>query len=548
MILLETAKKNRVILLLVLLLMTFRGYLITDMDVLNYTRILVVVLLLLLFVFDCYKKKGSNGAKEKSKLVLLKASYAEVALFFVFAHFDYLYIYLWEYEYIWPSMIVRFLINLTFSKGVLLLADKLLKTDFEEAHKEFYIHHKQVFDVVVYFMFGILLLARMFYCTMIPGAIGDTTIIYYSYIVVISLLLVMAIVTLYDVENRLWLLVYVGIIVFAIVHYGISGNAIIFTMFMLMIAFIKRSPNVILLIFIFTSIFVSAAAFVLSDLRMVPDLIYFNSESLLDARHAMGIIYPTDAAARITYIVMAYCIIKKKELKWYNFIDYIALIMAFLLCKNYMIARSNMGWILITVVLTLLFQIFVGTRLRNIKVMHGIFKVLSLICVPMFLFWGLISHYYVINYEEGIDIPGSAIIGKLFGMRSIYDRLSISKRMYTENPPTLLGNNIGGVGNGGTTVLPKEYTFIDISYMRFSIIHGIIFAVIFLALLTYLMFRLFRTKNYLAIAIIAVVAVSGFLDHHLEEWHYNIFATLVFANLEMWKIDYGKKGKEKNSN
>ena len=62
------------------------------------------------------------------------------------------------------------------------------------------------------------------------------------------------------------------------------------------------------------------------------------------------------------------------------------------------------------------------------------------------------------------------------------------------------------------------------------------------------MFRLFRTKNYLAIAIIAVVAVSGFLDHHLEEWHYNIFATLVFANLEMWKIDYGKKGKEKNSN
>ena len=249
MILLETAKKNRVILLLVLLLMTFRGYLITDMDVLNYTRILVVVLLLLLFVFDCYKKKGSSGAKEKSKLVLLKASYAEVALFFVFAHFDYLYIYLWEYEYIWPSMIVRFLINLTFSKGVLLLADKLLKTDFEEAHKEFYIHHKQVFDVVVYFMFGILLLARMFYCTMIPGAIGDTTIIYYSYIVVISLLLVMAIVTLYDVENRLWLLVYVGIIVFAIVHYGISGNAIIFTMFMLMIAFIKRSPNVILLIF-----------------------------------------------------------------------------------------------------------------------------------------------------------------------------------------------------------------------------------------------------------------------------------------------------------
>ena len=222
------------------------------------------------------------------------------------------------------------------------------------------------------------------------------------------------------------------------------------------------------------------------------------------------------------------------------------MILVFLLCKNYLLARSNMGWIAVTILLTFLFQIFVGSGLKKVKFLHIIFKALSIICVPFFAIWEYISHYLVVNYEEGMNIPGAAIIGKLFGMRSIYVRLILSKQMLIENFPTLMGNKIRSIGNGGTTVTPEEYKFIDISYMRFTIIHGLIFAVLFILLLTFLMVRVYKTQNYLIIALLALIAVSGFIDHHLEEWHYNIFAVLVFSNIGLWKIDYGVKERKKD--
>ena len=82
--------------------------------------------------------------------------------------------------------------------------------------------------------------------------------------------------------------------------------------------------------------------------------------------------------------------------------------------------------------------------------------------------------------------------------------------------------------------------------MRFTIIHGLIFAVLFILLLTFLMVRVYKTQNYLIIALLALIAVSGFIDHHLEEWHYNIFAVLVFSNIGLWKIDYGVKERKKD--
>ena len=541
----NSLKKQRLTLFIILFLMTLRGYLVSDETILLVTKAVVVVLLVILFIYDSIHKDSKSKEKKSRIPAIFKSSYLEAGLFFVLSHFDYLYISIWENGYFWTNIILRFIINLTFSRSLLIVVDKIAGQEFEKDYKEFYKNHKVFFDFWVFLVFGLLLFIRQLFCTVIPYAI-DVSQFEVIYRIAVSVMLAMAANALMDIDDKMQFIAEWVIIVFSVVYMCINGNILISSLLILMVAFTNKSPTVILRIFIALGILITFSAFVLSDLHIIPDLTYYNAEVLTDARHSMGIIYATDAGARLTYIVIAYCMIKRNDLRWYNFLEYIPMILVFLLCKNYLLARSNMGWIAVTILLTFLFQIFVGSGLKKVKFLHIIFKALSIICVPFFAIWEYISHYLVVNYEEGMNIPGAAIIGKLFGMRSIYVRLILSKQMLIENFPTLMGNKIRSIGNGGTTVAPEEYKFIDISYMRFTIIHGLIFAVLFILLLTFLMVRVYKTQNYLIIALLALIAVSGFIDHHLEEWHYNIFAVLVFSNIGLWKMDYGVKERKKD--
>ena len=261
-----------------------------------------------------------------------------------------------------------------------------------------------------------------------------------------------------------------------------------------------------------------AVTFAASQLGIITDLVYEGG------RHSFGIIYCTDCAAHILFLMIIYLFLRLDALK---LVEYVALL---LVCAIMMLTKAQSdimcGFLLMAGIL-----VYRLTRKWHRK---KVFRVLG--SVMSFSFIICTAAIFIITL--GFDRNNKELRKKL--QYSLIRRLEMNQEALREHPFSLFGSTIEEHGFGGRTEnLPgwDKYFFIDCSYIRLFVIGGVLLFIMILMVMTYAQLRCFAFKRYGFLFLLTVVAVACFLEHHLMEYYYNVFPLLAFSGRRFFKDD-----------
>ena len=118
---------------------------------------------------------------------------------------------------------------------------------------------------------------------------------------------------------------------------------------------------------------------------------------------------------------------------------------------------------------------------------------------------------------------------KLPGLGSVKARLLFGRLAMEEYPLSLFGSFIPMAGNGGSEQGPAFYFFLDNAYVAILLRFGVVFLLLFLALMTAAQIRFAREKRPYAMFLLAVFALDCLMDFELMDLSYNVFILLAFC-------------------
>lgn len=254
-----------------------------------------------------------------------------------------------------------------------------------------------------------------------------------------------------------------------------------------------------------------------SQMGLVENLIYDQHGRI---REAFGFVYPTDFAAQIFFVLVAWVCLRELNTTYFELL--VMLVIAGML-KYFCDPRCSV----ICIILLVLWVVFlkntkyIPAKLRNSKWVHGIFRWACLV-IPYFFagFMILVSRFYK---------PENGILNRL--NRMITYRLSLGAEAFENYDSTWFGQYIELIGNGGTTVKSDKYNFIDCSYLNIWLCFGFFVFITVLVMLSYLMIK--NWSNTLFLGLIALICLHSVIEHHLFEFRYNFMILLPFVMFKL---------------
>lgn len=252
---------------------------------------------------------------------------------------------------------------------------------------------------------------------------------------------------------------------------------------------------------------------VLSQVGVLPDLVY---QTTRGARHSLGIIYPTDYAAHVFFLLAMYFWLRRGKLRWFELIVYgvIAGLLYYFCSTN-----LDVACILMLMVLSVLL------RLKGVQKWAGRHKDLLVYFLPASAVTVIVV-IMLFNSELGL----SAWIHD--HILSLYMRLDICHHMFYVYFPKLFGQFVPDIGNGGSTVpVPDEkYSFIDISYVRILLKNGLVTLVSLLLMCTHFVRRRVNKGDLAAAAVFVVITINCAVAHHFLDFSYSVFLLTLFSD------------------
>ncbi len=237
-------------------------------------------------------------------------------------------------------------------------------------------------------------------------------------------------------------------------------------------------------------------------------------------RHSFGTIYCTDLAAHWGFIILTYVFLKEGRMKWPA---YAVMLLLTILNVLFVDGRTAYMCVLAAMAASLLAEVI---RRKQRKIPEGL-----LLCwrwLLCFSFIALAAFYLVLNVTYEND--PNAFYNKIGFLHNLSNRLETSRRVTTVLPFSWFGKYFLQLGDGmGLSEKIGFYTFLDDSYIRVYVMYGVVALTVFLGIFTAIQYRLLKAKKTFQMFIIALVAFSCFLEHHMLEVGYNIFMVLLFA-------------------
>ena len=239
-------------------------------------------------------------------------------------------------------------------------------------------------------------------------------------------------------------------------------------------------------------------------------------------RNAFGIVYPTDFAAHIFFLILVYFYMKKGKGKIHEYI--ICLLISFLVLQ-FCGARLDSACIFLTVI-GHMYLSYRRTQRRFLRKSRPK-RVKRTIC-----FWKCAAY----SMPVGMAVMGILTILYHAGVPFIYEinewlsnRLLLQDKGMMEYGIRLFGQTVKMVGNGGTVIFPKDYFFIDCSYFYIVVQYGIIFLLCVFCVYG-ICCRKCRNDQYFLLTIF-LIAINCMIAHHLLDLAYNPFALAFFAKI-----------------
>lgn len=274
---------------------------------------------------------------------------------------------------------------------------------------------------------------------------------------------------------------------------------------------------------------------VCSLMGVIKNLIYhriFNSVT----RQSFGIIYPTDFAAHVLYLLLAYSYLKFEQLSWGSYACY--LVIAWLLI-TFCDARLSAITIVIAIPVLWLGQ----KALRGNKVARGLTYFYW--WIPAILAYLTICSYYFYTQSNSLfEKMNYFLSGRLF-----LGKLAIDKYGFSWFGTHVIEHGWGGSkGFKMTTSNPDNYFYIDSSFLRVAILYGIIALIIIVTIMTIITWRSVHVYRYALASIITLVAISAIVEQRLVDLSFNPFLLALLANIYPKDVRLGRIRNEKLHN
>lgn len=254
-----------------------------------------------------------------------------------------------------------------------------------------------------------------------------------------------------------------------------------------------------------------------SQIGVIKDLVYVRDHNL---RHAMGIVYPTDFAAHIFYLILAYCYLNFKRL---NLASYFGIVVV--TCITYAITQARLDVLLSLLTIPVMYiarRAYFGNKVSsNIASFYWI-------GAPILAYITIVASYFYSASNTLFRIANEAFS----------KRLEISHLAINKYGISLFGNHVLEHGFGGDqgihhfyqSGMSGNYFFIDSSYMRLAIIYGLVIGIFVIIVMSLISLRSVATKEFCLAAIILLVSISCMIEQHLLDISYNPFLIALLAS------------------
>ena len=247
---------------------------------------------------------------------------------------------------------------------------------------------------------------------------------------------------------------------------------------------------------------------------IIPNLIYYKDNHI---RNSFGVIYPTDFAAHVFYLVLAYLYLKYDRVKY---VDCLAIFgLSFF---TYRFCRSETS--AICLFLSSLTVVYFIIRKKIVFLKDGdfhFFSIIGIIALPVMM---IFSVFATLKYEN------SAMLTKL--NQFISGRLGFSLNAIHQQGISLFGKSFSMIGGGRAEGYQEGYNFIDNSYINILVRYGIVLTAFLLATIIVIIIKNIKSRNTILPCAISLIAIHCFMEHHLIEITYMFFILALFSKSE----------------
>lgn len=332
---------------------------------------------------------------------------------------------------------------------------------------------------------------------------------FYSYLRCIALILLLAKLALFDSWNvRKIVLFGIYSITAILISYTTGQNDILWWTLLLWGA--RDIPfDKILKVHFFEVLIIVVCAVCASLLGLIENLRYPRSSG--GVRNSFGIVYATDFAAFVFFLLASFFYLYREKIKWW--IYSIGLVISFVVYKlcYTRLDCASMAILSILFMICSLIKPYVKNRLKLLR---------TLLCFSILIFFA-ISLVFTLIYN-----PENALLSKIDSLFS--GRLNLGKIGFEEYPVNLFGHFIKMVGAGKSTEYRSDYFFLDSSYIYCFLSYGVVFIVILI--MTYIAICYKRREDLFFLVVIFVIALNSTTAHHLTHIQYNPFFMALFAS------------------
>ncbi|NME34726.1 hypothetical protein HF864_08155 [Lactobacillus sp. MRS-253-APC-2B] len=334
----------------------------------------------------------------------------------------------------------------------------------------------------------------------------------------VGLALVLLKIFLFDDLTPKWLIIDGLALLLLLLTWRTSKEFSLFSMGIFVLGARNVNFKRIIKIYLYIGLLLLAFVVLSAMAGLIRNLVYRRDMTNI-VRQSFGIAYPTDFAAHVLYLILAYAYLKFGKIKWYDYV-------VFLAAAGFLVKFSDARLSAYAIILAIP-VLWIGQRAQKDHL-------LSRFIASFYWAVPIVSAYLVIIASYFFR-PSNHFLNKINNASS--GRLYLGHEAISKYGFSMFGKQIVEHGWGGANGLkmsqnsPANYFFVDSSFLRMTILYGIIMAIIILLAMTKISWNSFQKENFALASIIVIVSVSAMVEQRLLDLAYDPFLIALLANV-----------------
>lgn len=334
----------------------------------------------------------------------------------------------------------------------------------------------------------------------------------------VGLALVLLKIFLFDDLDLKWLAIDAIVLILLLITWRTSKEFSLFSMGIFVLGARNVDFKRIIKIYFYVGMLLLAFVVISAMGGLIRNLVYRRDMTNI-VRQSFGIAYPTDFAAHVLYLILAYAYLKFGKIKWY---DYAVFLAAAVFLVKFSDARLSAYAIILSIPV-----LWIGQRAQTDHLLSRF--------IASFYWTVPILSAYLVIIASYFFTPSNKILTKVNNASS--GRLFLGHKAISEYGFSMFGKQIIEHGWGGANGLkmsknaPTNYFFVDSSFLRMTILYGIIMAIIILLAMTKISWESFQKGSFALASIIVIVSMSAMVEQRLLDLAYDPFLIALLANV-----------------